>query len=190
MEKFEIKGRVLEYEDETHTYWVDGVKVDSVTQILKKVFPDMYKGIDPDVLKRASERGTQAHKAIEACCKGFDDGSNAVKDFNFLRKHYGFIPLENELPIILDFGGKTYAGRVDLILQMDGYTLADIKTTSKLDKNYLGYQLNLYKIGVEQSYDYNIDNLYGIHITEDKRKLVKIPIVSEEQLYESIKEIL
>lgn len=190
MEKFEIKGRTLEYEDETHTYWVDGVKVDSVTQILKKVFPDMYKGIDPDVLKRASERGTQTHKAIEACCKGFDDGSNAVKDFNFLRKHYGFIPLENELPIILDFGGKTYAGRVDLILQMDGYTLADIKTTSKLDKNYLGYQLNLYKIGVEQSYDYKIDNLYGIHITEDKRKLVKIPIVSEEQLYESMKEIL
>ena len=187
----EIKGRQLDFIEETHTYLVDNEQVESVTQILKKLFPNKYSDIAPDVLKRASERGTQIHRAIEAYCKGFDDGSDEVKDFNFLRKHYGFIPVENELPLILDFGGKTYAGTADMIIKMDNQiAVADIKTTSTLDKDYLGYQLNLYKIGLEQSYGYNIEALYGIHIRDGKRKLVKIPIVTEEQLYESMKEIL
>lgn len=185
-----IKGRQLDFIEESHTYFVDGEKVDSVTQILKRLFPSKYSDINPEVLKRAADRGTQVHRAIEAYCKGFDDGSNEVKDFKFLQKHYGFVPIENELPIILDFGNKTYAGRIDLIMKMNGIVLADIKTTSTLDKNYLGYQLNLYKIGVEQCYDYKIDNLYGIHIKDGKRKLVQIPIVPEDQLYESMKEIL
>ena len=185
-----IKGRQLDFDEETHTYYVDGEKVESVTQILKRLFPNKYSDINPEVLKRAAERGTQVHRAIEAYCKGFDDGSSEVKDFKFLQKHYGFVPIENELPIILDFGNKTYAGRIDLIMKMNGIVLADIKTTSTLDKNYLGYQLNLYKIGIEQSYDYKIDTLYGIHIKDGKRKLVQIPIVPEDQLYESMKEIL
>lgn len=187
----EINGRQLDFIEESHTYFVDGEKVESVTQILSRLFPNKYADIDPGILKRAAQRGEQVHRAIEAFCKGFDDGSDEVKDFNFLRKHYGFVPIENELPIILDFGEKTYAGRIDLLLKMDGQVcLADIKTTSTLDKNYLGYQLNLYKLGLEQSYGYKIEGLYGIHLRDGKRKLVKIPIVSEEQLYESMKEIL
>lgn len=185
-----IKGKCLEFEEETHTYKCDGEKVDSVTQILHKLFPNKYAGIPKDVLKKASERGTQVHKAIEAFCKGFDDGSDEVKDFKFLRKNYGFIPIENEIPLILDFGGKTYAGTADLIMQMKGLAVADIKTTSVLDKEYLVYQLNLYRIGLEQSYDYKIDSLYGIHLRDGKRKLVPIPIVSDEELYEKLKEVL
>lgn len=186
----EIKGRNLEFNEDTHTYFVDGERVDSVTQILHKVFPMKYADIPKDVLKKASERGTQVHKAIEAYCKGFDDGSDEVKDFKFLRKNYGFIPIENEIPLILDFGDKTYAGTADLIMQMKGLAVADIKTTSVLDKEYLVYQLNLYRIGLEQSYDYKIDSLYGIHLRDGKRKLVPIPIVSEEELYEKLKEVL
>lgn len=187
----EIKGRQLDFIEETHTYLVDGQKVDSVTQILKKLFPNKYSNIDPEVLQRASERGTQVHKAIEAYCKGFDDWSDEVKDFKFLQKRYNFKVLENELPLILQFGNKIYAGTADMIFKIDNaIALADIKTTSELDKNYLGYQLNLYKIGIEQCYGYKIEQLYGIHIRDGKRKLVKIPVVSEEQLYESMKDIL
>ena len=186
----EIKGRNLEFNEDTHTHYVDGERVDSVTQILHKVFPSKYADIPKDVLKKASERGTQVHKAIEAYCKGFDDGSDEVKDFKFLRKNFGFIPIENEIPLILDLKGKTYAGTADLIMQMNGLALADIKTTSVLDKEYLVYQLNLYRIGLEQSYDYKIESLYGIHLRDGKRKLVPIPMIDEDKLYEMIKEVL
>ena len=38
MESWEIKGRTLEYFDESHTYLVDGVIVPSVTQLLSRKF--------------------------------------------------------------------------------------------------------------------------------------------------------
>ena len=187
----EIKGRQLDFIEDTHTYLVDGEQVESVTQILKKLFPNKYSDISPEVLKQASERGTQIHCAIESYCKGFDDYSPEVKDFKFLQKHYNFKVVESEIPIILDFGDKTYAGRIDLVLKMDDeLSVADIKTTSSLDKDYLGYQLNLYRLGVMQSYGYDIKALYGIHLKDGKRKMVKIPVVDEEKLYQSMKDVL
>lgn len=186
----EINGR-LEFDEAEHIYHVDGVKVDSVTQLLAKKFPHKYDNIPPEILKKASERGTQIHKAIECYCQGYDDGSNEVKDFQFLQKHYKFTPKENEIPIILNFGGKTLAGRIDMIFEMNGeLSVADIKTTSTIDKEYLGHQLNLYRLGVIQTYGYDIKGLYGIHLKDGKRKLVKIPIVTEEALYDSLKEVL
>ena len=187
----EIRGKKLEFDEDNHIYHIDGEKVDSVTQILKRLFPSKYSDIPAEVLKRASERGTQIHKDIECYCNGFDIGSDEVKDFKFLQKQYKFTPIETELPIILNFGGKVFAGRIDLILEMNKvYVLADIKTTSTLDKEYLAYQLNLYRLGVMQSYDYDIKELYGIHLRDGKRKLVKIPIIEEDRLLESIKEVL
>lgn len=187
----QIKGRELEFDESTHTYFVDGKKVESVTQLISRLFPNKYADIPKDVLKRASERGTQVHKAIEAYCKGFDDGSNEVMDFKFLQKHYKFIPLENELPIILDLNGKTYAGTLDLVLRIgDEFSVADIKTTSVLDKEYLVYQLNLYRLGLMQCYDYDITALYGIHINGKVRKVVKIPIIEDYRLIEAMEGVL
>ena len=38
MEQWEVKGGVLEYIDETHTYLYDGIVLPSITQILKAKF--------------------------------------------------------------------------------------------------------------------------------------------------------
>ena len=190
-----IKGRELEFDESTHTYFVDGKKVESVTQLINRLFPDKYADIPEGVLKRASERGTQVHKAIEAYCKGFDDGSNEVMDFKFLQSHYKFKAIENELPVIIDLNGKTYAGTLDMILKTNSefgyeYSIADIKTTSTLDKNYLAYQLNLYRLGAMYCYDYDITALYGIHINGKVRKLVKIPIIEDYRLIEAMEGVL
>lgn len=183
-----IKGRTLEFDEETHTYLVDGVIVPSVTQILSKQFPNKYSDIPKDVLKKAAERGTAIHKSIEDYCNGKGDlEDRCVKNYRWLEKIYKFESVENELPIILDIGGKTYAGRLDLILKINGvYAVADIKTTATLDKEYLGYQLNLYRLGVMQSYNYQIEKLYGIHLREDTRKLTEIPVKGEEWLLKSL----
>lgn len=183
----EINGHTLEFDDSTHTYRVDGEIVQSVTQLLNRKFGHKYDSIPADTLRKASERGTQIHKAIECYCKGFDDGSKEVHNFKFLQNHFNFDVVENELPIILELGGKTYAGRLDLILNINGgLAVADIKTTATLDKEYLGHQLNLYRIGVEQSYGMEIKSLYGVHLREDKRKLQQIPIKEEEWLLQSL----
>ena len=89
MNTWEIKGHVLEYFDDTHTYLVDGIIVPSITQILKIKFKNKYSGVDQKVLNRASERGTEVHEAIEKLCKtGEAEDLKEVKNFIFLQKQY------------------------------------------------------------------------------------------------------
>ena len=179
MNTWEIKGHVLEYYDDTHTYLVDGIIVPSITQILKIKFKNKYSGVDQKVLKRASERGTQVHEAIEKLCQtGEVEDIKEVKNFLFLQKQYKFTTIDNEVPIILFRDGiPVGAGRLDLVLEENQELgLGDIKRTSVLDKEYLGYQLNLYRIGYQQCYDKDITFLKGIHLREDVRKYVNIPI--------------
>ena len=179
MNTWEIKGHVLEYYDDTHTYLVDGIIVPSITQILKIKFKNKYSGVDQKVLKKASERGTQVHEAIEKLCQtGEAEDIKEVKNFLFLQKQYKFTTIDNEVPIILFRDGiPVGAGRLDLVLEENQELgLGDIKRTSVLDKEYLGYQLNLYRIGYQQCYDKNIKFLKGLHLREDVRKYVNIPI--------------
>lgn len=179
MDSWNINGYTLEYDDESHTYIVDGVIVPSVTQILAVKFGNKYAEIDAATLQRAAERGTAIHEAIETYCKtGIESAIREVHNFRFLQKHYGFNVLENETPIIIiDKSIPKAAGRLDLVLEIKGETaLADVKTTATLDKEYLAYQLNLYRIGYMQSYCIDISKLYGVHLKDDKRKLVNIPI--------------
>ena len=65
IEVFEIKGGVLEYIDETHTYIYNGIVLPSITQMLKVKFGNKYDGIPKEFLERAAQRGTALHKAIE-----------------------------------------------------------------------------------------------------------------------------
>ena len=187
-----IKGCYLEYYDDSHTYLVDGVIVPSITQILKIKFGKKYKDVSEDVLKRASDKGTQVHEAIEKLCKtGEVEDLKEVKNFLFLQKHYKFEVVDNEVPVILFKDGVPIgAGRLDLVLSVDGELgLGDIKRTSVLDKDYLAYQLNLYRIAYQQCYDKEITFLNGIHLRDDVRKVVKIPI-NEELTWELVDEYM
>ena len=84
------------------------------------------------------------------------------------------------MPVVLDVDGFVCAGRLDMAIWMDGVLgLADIKRTATLDKEMLAYQLNLYRMGYEQSYDEEMHFLKGIHLRNDIRKLVDIPINDE-----------
>ena len=188
----EIKGHTLEYFDDGHLYLVDGCIVPSITQLLKKKFPDMYKGIPEAMLNRASEEGTRLHDAIERLCNDEEvDEIKEVDNFLFLKKKYGFEVLENEVPVILFDGDKPIAaGRLDLVLKMgDKLVGADIKRTSKLHKEYVGLQLNMYRIAYRQCYGQEWDELRAIHLREDQRKFVKLPI-NEEYTLQKIKELI
>lgn len=179
METWNIKGHELEYIDETHTYLVDGVIVPSITQILKIKFGRKYEGVDKGVLQRAADKGTEVHKAIEKLCKTNEvEDIKEVKNFMFLKKQYKFEVLENEVPIILFRNDEPIAaGRLDLVLKIDDKVGGgDIKRTSTLDKEYLAYQLNLYRIGYRQCYGVEWEFLKGFHLREDVRKFVNIPV--------------
>jgi hypothetical protein len=182
MEEWNIKGHDVEFIDDTHTYLVDGVIVPSITQILKVRFNKKYDGIPRETLQRASEKGTQMHEVIERWCKNGEESDLVeLRNFKFLKRQYNFSVLKNEVPVLLWHEGDIIgAGRLDMVIEMNGQVgLADLKRTSVLDKEYLGYQLNLYRFAYQQSYGEEIEFLRGIHLREDVRKFVKIPINEE-----------
>ena len=179
METTEIKGGVLEYIDETHTYLYDGVVLPSITQLLKVKFGNKYNGIPKATLERAAEQGTAVHKAIEDYERdGIESDLPELRNYKFLKKAYNFECVSNEVPVVLFWNGEAVAaGRLDLVItEGDKLGLGDIKRTSALDKNYLAYQLNLYRIAHQQCYGSEISFLRGLHLREDTRKYVTLPI--------------
>lgn len=185
MDVYEIKGYTIEYIDSIHCYICNGIILPSVTTILGIKFGNKYKDVDEAVLKRAAQNGTEVHNAIERYCKeGIESDLQEVKNFKFLKKQYNFEVLDNEVPILIFKDDVPVAvGRLDLVLS-DGENigLGDIKRTSTLDKEYLAYQLNFYRIGYKQSYGKDISFLKGIHLRENTRKYVNIPINEEMAL--------
>ena len=192
METFSIKGGTLEYFDDTHTYLYNGLILPSVTQILGVKYRNDYASVPPAVLNNASKRGTAGHKAIENFnVSGYDDGSEAVRNFKFLQKQYGFEVLDSELPLVLFKDNMPIAcGRLDMTMLMDGQTgIADIKTVSSLNKEKIAYQLNMYRIGLKQSYGVDAKFLKIIHLRDGIRKVIDSP-VNEGMAWELIERFL
>jgi hypothetical protein len=187
-----IKGHIVEFIDDIHQYLVDGCMVDSVTQILGVKYRNDYASVPPAVLNNAAKRGTAVHKAIENFnVSGYDDGSEAVRNFKFLQKQYGFEVLDSELPIVIFKDDMPIAcGRLDMTMLMDGKTgIADIKTVSALNKEKIAYQLNLYRIGLMQSYGVDAKFLKIIHLRDGIRKVIDSP-VNEGMAWELIEKFL
>ncbi len=193
IESWDIAGGLLEYIDETHTYIYNGVILPSITQILKIKFGNKYNGVSKEVLQKASEKGNHVHKAIEEYeTRNIDDTScKELRNYKLLKKHFNFECLHNEIPIVLFLDQKPVcAGRIDLILKEgENVGVADIKRTSVFDKEYVAYQTNLYRIGYQQCYGEEITFLRGLHLREDVRKYIKLPI-NESICLELVKQYL
>lgn len=186
IETWEMAGGILEYIDESHTYIFDGEILPSITQILKIKFGRKYQNIDESILKKASERGMEVHKAIEEYETLGIDNANCKELYNykFLKKQFDFECLENEVPIVLFLDDRPVAaGRIDLILKEgNNIGIGDIKRTSEFDKEYVTYQTNLYRIGYQQTYGVEISFLKGLHLRNKIRKYIDLPIKEELSL--------
>ena len=183
-------GMFLEYYDDTHTYLANGAEVPSITQVLQTHFATKYAGVDKITLENAAAKGTEVHEAIERYCQtGADDGSPELIGFKFLKKMYKFEVLNNEIPVVLYRDGLPIAaGRVDMLLEKDGvFGLADIKRTYSLDMDYLGYQLNLYRIAYQHTYGVDIGFLRAIHVRMYDRSY-RVINIAESLAWQAVEE--
>ena len=178
-ECWEIAGHTVEYLDDLHQYIVDGECLPSITQCLKFRFGDKYVGVDRGTLQKASEKGSEMHLAIQNYEEqGIESDLKELRNYKFLKSQYEWECLECEIPVILFEDDEPIAcGRVDMVANLKGQMgIFDLKRTYALDKEYLGFQLNLYRIAYKQSYGKEAEILRGIHLRDDVRKFVTIPI--------------
>lgn len=154
--------KVIFYPD-THTYFVDGKELPSITTLLTKVYGNTYANVNPDLLKRSAEYGTKVHEELQNLIelRKEDDGIPLYSDYQEVENYFKFVepiyliePIMTEKVVVLynDQGEPCAAGRFDLLCKVKGeLTLADFKTTSTIHRQLVTGQLNLYLKAAEQS---------------------------------------
>lgn len=174
------------FRESDHTYWLGDKKLISVTQLLKKHgLATNYSGVSEEVLEKAANKGTLIHKEIEDYIKtGAVGFTSELSDYIDITAELGFKAEDSE--IILPAGEIPedkadeyfYAGTADLIGKIsDGYVLADLKTTAKVDKRAYAWQLALY----ERLCGVKFDKLYIFHLGKNS-KAIPIERISDAEV--------
>ncbi len=152
---------MIEFLEEEHLYLIDGVLVPSVTTVLSATaFQNKYSNIPKEILAKKSDFGNRVHKAIEL---NSSDGLTtseriAFEQYQKLRAYHQFEPFEQELQVHFD---NRYIGTLDMTAHYRGeLVIADVKTTAKLDKRYLSYQLSMYKYAYERMFERTLAKAY------------------------------
>ena len=135
-----VKSKVV-FSEIDHTYTLMGKSLSGVTSMLSRtLFRDKYKGISKEVLQKAADYGHNIHEQIELVDSlGVTSDTLAVQDYLRMKEELGLTTLEGEYLVSDE---DVIASSIDIVFS--DLTLADIKTTSKLDMEYLSWQLSIY----------------------------------------------
>ena len=89
MEKmnFDLKESPVVFNQEHHTYDLNGHELSGVTPIIAWLFPDTYKGIPQSVLDAAADYGTLIHEK----CELLDSMGIVDKDCNQVKQYANLI---------------------------------------------------------------------------------------------------
>lgn len=163
------------FNEEEHTYTLDGKLLHGITGMLgRQLFANKYTGIPQYILDAAAERGSRIHKDCEfvdstGLPPATAEGRNHVKLIN------GYTVLANEYTVS---DNDYFATNIDRV-QCCGeeVSLVDIKTTSKLDEEYLSWQLSIDAYLFElQNPHLKVSKLYAEWLRgEEIAKMVEIP---------------
>jgi hypothetical protein len=175
--KITLNNSGVIFNQEEHRYFLDGKELSGITGLLQKhIFPDKYKDIPTRRLNRAAERGTMVHESIELLDGGFEPAEYTPELLNYKR-----IKEDNNLDTIsneyLVTDNEHFASAIDLVMlgASDDIALADIKTTSVLDKEYVRWQLSLYAYMFElQNPELKVSKLYALWLRNEKSELAEV----------------
>ena len=177
-----IKSGVV-FDSESHTYTLDGKSLSGITSLLdRQLFKDKYSGIPEDILRKAAERGTYIHQ----CCELVDDGfvSDNQESINYLRlKEKYNLRIEESEYLVSD--NEHVASCIDKVYRHDDTTffLGDIKTTYKLNKEYVMWQLSIYAYLFEkQNPGTMVSSIFAIWLRGDTAQLVELDRVPTEKV--------
>lgn len=182
-----VKSPVV-FHSEEHTYTLDGKQLSGITSLLdRQLFKDKYSGIPEEVLRNAAERGTYIHQ----CCELVDEGfvSDNQESINYLRlKEKYNLRIEESEYLVSD--NEHVASCIDKVYRYDDTTfyLGDIKTTYKLNKEYVMWQLSIYAYLFEkQNPGARVTSIFAIWLRGETAQLVELDRVPTEKVEELLR---
>lgn len=183
MSGIELVKSAVVFDELEHSYSFLGIKLSGITSLLHRtLFADKYTGIAPEVLAKAAEYGHNIHEQIEIVDSlGVESDHPSVQDYCKMKQENNLTPLVNEYLVSDEVA---YASSIDIVF--DDYTLADIKTTSRLDMEYLSWQLSIYAYLFEmQNPGLKVPRLLAIWLPKPrygKSTLVEVPRKSKDAI--------
>lgn len=179
-----VKSGVV-FDSEHHTYTLDGKQLSGITSLLdRQLFKDKYSGIPEDILRKAAERGTYIHQCCELADEGFPSDCQEAVNYLNLKSKYNLRIEESEY-LVSD--NEYYASCIDKVYRYDDNTfyLGDIKTTYKLNKEYVMWQLSIYAYLFEkQNPGTTVASIFAIWLRGDTHQLVELDRIPNEKVAE------
>lgn len=184
-----IENNQIYFEQLSHTYiGPDGKILSGLTGLMAKhsLSPD-YSHIPEKVLMAAAEKGTAIHKLLQEYDEGnallneplIEEYRDAIRDAGLTHIASEYLVSDNE--VVATFIDKVYDTGIPNVVD-----LADVKTTIKVHKRSLAWQLGANVVLFErQNPGIKVRNVFCIHIDKDERKLkglVPITPVSAEEV--------
>ncbi len=174
---------MIEFREESHEYFLDGKKLISVTQLMRKHgLAPSYDSVPSEVLAAKAARGTFVHKEIERYIKDGEIGfTTELTEFITHTSLNAVKVLASELMVYSDVA----AGTVDLVLLDDNgeQIVADIKTTATLHKEAVSWQLSIYAYLILQNTGNLIERGQAYHFNaEGELKVVEIQLKPQAEV--------
>ena len=144
----ELKQSPVVFDELAHRYWLGDKELKGVTSTLvEKAFPynEEYGDADPEVVRRAAERGHAVHASIQHYEEdGAFYGTPEMEEYVAIKEREGLTHIASEY-IVSD--EERYASAIDLVMtdRMGGIVLVDIKTTYKRNYEKTALQLSVYR---------------------------------------------
>lgn len=172
-----LKKCPVEFDELAHTYTLDGKQLSGITGIIKDyLFPDMYKGVHERTLEAAAERGSSVHSQVQMIINGFPPVRTDRSVDAFFDKMQGTEFIASEY-LVSDL--HHFASSIDIIDSR--LNLYDIKTTDKLNREYLSWQLSIYAYLFElQNPTLKAGALYGCHLRDGKANVIQVERINSE----------
>ena len=172
------------FHEDSHEYYVDGVKVPSVTELVRKYSElhglDDYTTVPSGSPRKAAPKGTTIQQEIERYEKdGAEGSSEEFRNYLELKGKCGIKAESSGLPVLIfDGSGKPVcAGRLDLCgTVMGGSAIIGIRRTAKIYKAKVSLQLNLYRLGYKESYGEPCESLYVLRLRRSASEFARIPV--------------
>ena len=139
-----LKKSPVVFNEDEHTYELNGKLLSGITPIVGWMFPKTYEGISEDVLQKAADYGHDIHKRCNMLdLYGIFDDHESVKDYYTLREENGWLPVDCEYLVSDEY---RVASCIDVVYSdiHGNVVLGDIKTTSQIHVENVTLQLNLY----------------------------------------------
>lgn len=173
----------VRFDSDTHTYTLDGKELSGITSLLdRQIFKDKYSGVPDEILQKAAERGTLIHQQCEMADDGFLVTSEEAINYMLLKQKYNLRHEESEY-LVSD--NENYASCIDKVYRYDEDTffLGDIKTTYKLNKEYVQWQLSIYAhLFEKQNKGAKVSSIFAIWLRGTTHQLVELERIPDEKV--------